>query len=184
MTDTEPYETIGLNRDGHDAGPDGMGAGGTVPWSRARAALKGMSETTAAFLGTTRPDGRPHAAGVGALWHDGDLYFPSGPGARKTRNLLERPAATLSVASGDMHVVLEGTATRVTDGAALEEVAAVYRAGGWPAEVVDDALTASFMAPSAGPPPWYLFRFTFHTAFGLASAPPVGSSRWRFTREE
>jgi hypothetical protein len=26
-------------------------------------------------LGTVRPDGRPHAAGIGAVWHDGDPIF-------------------------------------------------------------------------------------------------------------
>jgi len=39
------------------------------------------------FLATTRPDGNPLAAGVGVGWHEGDLYFNSGPGTRKARNL-------------------------------------------------------------------------------------------------
>ncbi|WP_425456974.1 pyridoxamine 5'-phosphate oxidase family protein [Actinomadura hallensis] len=42
-----------------------------------------------------RPDGRPHAAGVGALWYDGDLYFTSGPGTRKSRDLAANPACSL-----------------------------------------------------------------------------------------
>lgn len=29
--------------------------------------------------------------------------------------------------------------------------------------VADDAVTAPYSAPSAGPPPWHLYRFTFHT---------------------
>jgi hypothetical protein len=75
--------------------------------------------------------------------------------------------------------VLEGRAERVTD-AELERLATVYREGGWPAEVDGDAFTAPYSAPSAGPPPWHLYRFTFHTAFGGATAEPHGASRWRF----
>jgi len=44
-------------------------------------------------LATTRPDGRPHIAGVGAMWVEGTLYFVSGPGARKSRNLEQTPDA-------------------------------------------------------------------------------------------
>jgi len=43
-----------------------------------------------------------------------------------------------------------------------------------------EALTAPFSAPSAGPPPWHLFRLTLHTAFGVASAEPHGATRWDF----
>jgi len=48
------------------------------------------------------------------------------------------------------------------------------------AQVAGDALTAPFSAPSAGPPPWYLYRVTFHTAIGVATAEPYGATRWRF----
>ena len=68
----------------------------------------------------------------------------------------------------------------MTDAATLERLASAYRAGGWPAEVDGDAFTAPFSAPSAGPPPWYLYRFTLQTAFGVAGAEPHGATRWRF----
>ncbi len=45
-----------------------------------------------------------------------------------------------------------------------------------------DAFTAPYSAPSAGPPPWHLYRFTFHTAFGVAGEEPYGATRWRFDR--
>jgi hypothetical protein len=48
--------------------------------------------------------------------------------------------------------------------------------------VEGDAFTAPYSAPSTGPPPWYLYRFTFHTAFGVATAEPYGATRWRFDR--
>ena len=64
----------------------------------------------------------------------------------------------------------------------LETLAAHYRDGGWPAEVEGDAFTAPYSAPSAGPPPWHLYRLTCHTAFAVATAEPHGATRWRFAR--
>jgi hypothetical protein len=174
MTDLVPIETTNLDRYGNDA----------LAWSRPRDLLAGATGLDVSFfLGTTRPDGRPHAAGVGALWHDGDLFIVSGPGTRKSRNLAANPASTISVRLPGIDLVLEGEAARVTDRPTLEAVAALYReVGGWPAEVEGEAFTAPYSAPSAGPPPWHLYRFTFHTAIGVAGAEPFGATRWRFAR--
>jgi hypothetical protein len=98
--------------------------------------------STTFFLGTVRPDGRPHAAGIGAVRRDGDLYFTSGPGTRKSRNLAANPAATISVRLEGIDPVFEGEATKVLDRDALERAVALYRESGWPAEVEGDAFTA------------------------------------------
>jgi hypothetical protein len=172
MAEREPTDVRNLDRYGSPA----------LAWSRARDLLAVPSQTGTFFLGTVGPDGRPHAAGVGALWCDGDLYVVSGPATRKSRNLAANPACTISAALGGIDLVLEGEATRVTDGPTLERLAGLYRAQGWPAEVEGDAFTAPYSAPSAGPPPWHLHRFTFHTAFGVAGEEPSGATRWRFDR--
>jgi hypothetical protein len=172
MTERTPIEATNLDRYGSTE----------LLWSRPRdllAASPTQSNITF-FLGTTRPDGRPHAAGIGALWLAGDLYFTSGPEARKARNLAANPSCTISVRLEGIDLVLEGEASRVVDLPTLELAARLYSAGGWPADVADDALTAPFSAPSAGPPPWQLYRFRFHTAFGVATAEPHGATRWRF----
>jgi hypothetical protein len=171
MTERALIETTNLDRYGNPA----------LPWSRVRDRLAAPSQTDRFFLGTVRPDGRPHTAGVGALWFDGDLYVVSGPGTRKSRNLAANPACTISAALPGIDLVFEGTATRVIDVPTLEQLAASYRAQGWPAEVEGDAFTAPYSAPSAGPPPWHLYCFTFHTAFGLATEAPDGATRWRFS---
>jgi hypothetical protein len=134
------------------------------------------------FVATVRPDGRPHSAGVGASWVDDALYFISGPGTRKSRNLAVHPACSVSVRLRGIDLVLEGEAHRITESSTLERVAAVYRAGGWPASVEGDAFTAPYSAPSAGPAPWHLYRLTLHTAVGVASAEPYGATRWDFAR--
>ena len=174
MTDREPTHATNLDRYGNPA----------LPWSRPRDVLAAgsLGPGVTFFLGTIRPDGRPHGAGVGAVWHDGDLHFTSGPGTRKSRNLATDPACTISVRLDGIDLILEGEASRVTDTPTLEQVAALYRTGGWPAEVDGDAFTAPFSAPSAGPPPWHLYRFTHHTVFGVATAEPYGATRWRFDR--
>lgn len=152
-----------------------------LPWSRARDALtRGRGPGFTYFLGTVRPDGAPHAAGVGAVWVADTLWFVTGPHTRKARNLAQNPACTVSCRLPGIDVVLEGHAERVTDPDALERVAAVYRAEGWPAQVEDGAFTAPYSAPSAGPPPWHLYRCAIDTAFGVATAEPYGASRWRF----
>jgi hypothetical protein len=132
------------------------------------------------FLGTVSPEGRPHSAGFGPAWHDGTIYFVSGAETRKSRNLAQNPACTVSMSLKGLDLILEGTASRVTDPEMLEQLAAVYREGGWPAEVEGAAFTAPFSAPSAGPPPWNVYRFELQTAFGVASAEPNGATRWQF----
>lgn len=173
-TMTEPVSTRNLDRYGH----------AELPWSRPRDIL--VTDTPKSdftfFVATVRSDGRPHTAGVGALWFDDALYFVSGPGTRKSRNLAANPACSISVRLPGIDLVLEGEAHRVTDASTLEQLAGLYREGGWPAEVDGDALTAPFSAPSAGPPPWYLFRLTLHSAVGVAGAEPHGATRWDFAR--
>ncbi len=164
-------ETKNLDIYGHDP----------IPWSRARDALAANDGPGAThFLGTVRPDGTPHSAGVGAMWVHETLWFVTGPGTRKARNLAANPACTISCRFPGIDVVLEGVAHRVTDPAALERLAAEYREAGWPAQVDGDAFTAPYSAPSAGPPPWHLYRLELRTGFGVAGAEPYGASRWRF----
>ena len=173
MTDLAPSATRSLDRYGS----------ADLTWDRARDAMAHESTPEITyFLGTARPDGTPHAAGVGAQWMDGDLYFTSNPSARKARDLAVNPLCTISVRLPNIDLVLNGVAERVTDPETLERVAAGYREGGWPAQVADDALTAPYSAPSAGPPPWQVYRFTFRTAVGVATAEPYGATRWRFDR--
>ena len=172
MADREATDVRNLDRYGSPA----------LPWSRARDILAVPSQTDRFFLGTVGPDGRPHAAGVGALWCDGDFSVVSGPGTRKSRNLAAHPACTISAALRGIDLVVEGEATRVSDGPTLERWAGLYRAQGWPVAVAGDAFTAPSSAPSAGPPPWHLYRVTFHTAVGVAGEEPHGATRWRFDR--
>jgi hypothetical protein len=172
MSDRKPLETVNLDRYGNAA----------LPWSRPRDLLAAIDpgDLLTWYVGTTDPDGRPHAAGVGALWFDGELYFTSGDTTRKSRNLARNPAVSVSVRLPGLDLVFEGEAIRVTDRPTLEALAKRYADGGWPAAVEGDALTAPFSAPSAGPPPWQLYRVQLGTVYGVAAEEPHGATKWRF----
>jgi len=155
---------------------------GSAPlaWTRVLRQLEAGDMKGSYWLATTRPQGRPHVAGVGAVWVDGKFYFVSGSATRKSRNLAQNPNCVLSVSLPDLDLVVEGTAAIVRDPSTLARLAERYASGGWPAEVSDGALTAPYSAPSAGPAPWDLYELTAVTAIGVATEEPHGATRWRF----
>jgi hypothetical protein len=130
------------------------------------------------WLTTTGPDGRPHVRPVGAVQRDGAWYFSSSGATRKTRHLDADAHCVLSLATDPFDLVLEGSATRVTEAAELAAVAAVYVEQGWPCEVDGDALTAEFSAPSGGKPPYYLFRMDPVTVYAFGTKEPYGATRF------
>src|ERR1700751_4289350 len=134
------------------------------------------------WLATINPDGSPHVTGIGALWADGCFWFETGKDTRKGKNLARDPRCTLSVAAQEFDLVTEGEATVVPDPALVADLAARWAAAGWPARVDETgiALTAEFSAPSAGPPPWHVYRLTPRTATALGTVDPGGATRWRF----
>jgi Pyridoxamine 5'-phosphate oxidase len=175
MTEKNPHETINLDRVGYGTA--------VFPWSRADEELAAEQDDAIGppyFLTTVGPKGSPHSVGIGAMWDDGDLYFTSGPGTLKSRHLAANAACAIAVRLDTLDLTLEGEAARVTDPATLERLAARYRARGWPAQVEGDVFTAPFSAPSAGPAPWHVFRFTIHTAVGVGIKEPQGATLWRF----
>jgi hypothetical protein len=172
MSDREPTKTRNLDRYG----------GPPLAWARAHDLLQNGPKGPLAgfFLATTDPDGRPHAAGVGVVWHDGDLYFTSGARTRKSRNLQANPACALAVKLPGMDLTIDGKATKVSETTTLEKVAAIYRELGWPAQVDGDGFTAPYSAPSAGRPPWDLYRFTYSRVVGVSTVDPNGATLWQF----
>ena len=162
-----------------------------LDWARIQARLdagiaqapgSGGPDRHTCWLTTLNPDGSPHVTGVGALWVDGAFWFETGERTRKGRNLARDPRCALSVATHDFDLVVEGTAGQVTDPPVVAAMAARWAAEGWPARVDDTgrAITADFSAPSAGPPPWFVYRLSVHTATALETVAPGGATRWRF----
>jgi Pyridoxamine 5'-phosphate oxidase len=134
------------------------------------------------WLATINQDGSPHVTGVGALWVEDTFWFETGDATRKAKNLARDPRCTLSVATQEFDLVVEGHAGKVTDPPTVAAMADRWAAEGWPAQVdsTGQALTAQFSAPSAGPPPWFVYRLTPLTATAVATVEPGGATRWDF----
>jgi hypothetical protein len=95
------------------------------PWSRV---VEQLAQARNYWLSTTRPDGRPHAMPVWALWLDDACYFSTNPSSRNGLNLAANPQIVLHLESGDDVVILEGAAERVADPALLARYAEAYDA--------------------------------------------------------
>lgn len=162
-----------------------------LEWERIQAHLdEGLSQAPGTggpnrhtcWLATINSDGSPHVTGVGTLWVDGTFWFETGEATRKGKNLARDPRCALSVASDAFDLVVEGEAHKVTDPSIVRAMAARWVAAGWPASVDDSgiALTAEYSAPSAGRPPWFVYRITATVATALATVEPGGATRWTF----
>jgi PPOX class probable F420-dependent enzyme len=165
-----------------------------LDWARIEARLdQGLTQAPdtggpnrhTAWLATINPDGTPHVTGIGAGWIDGAFWFVTGEGTRKGRNLARDPRCTLSVASQEFDLVVDGEARKVTDPAKVADIAQWAAADGWPARVDDtgEAITAEFSAPSAGRPPWQVYRLAPRAATALATVEPGGATRWQFPED-
>jgi hypothetical protein len=134
------------------------------------------------WLTTLDPDGTPHTTGVGAEWLDGAWWFETGRRTRKGRNLDRDPRCTLALALRELDLVVTGTAAVVTDPAVVSRLAGTWAADGWPCRVDESgtALTAEFSAPSAGPPPWHVYRIEPASAVVLSTVDPGGATRFVF----
>jgi hypothetical protein len=163
-----------------------------IAWAAVRDALatdrtqapgSGGPNRHTSWLTTVNPDGVPHVTPVGVIQIGGVRYFNSGPGTRKSRNIAANPRCVVSIAIEPFDLVIEGSAERVTDSDELDSVAATFVKHGWPAQVDGDALTAEFSAPSAGPPPWHVYRINADTVYAFGTAEPGGAMKYRVAGE-
>ena len=83
-----------------------------LPWSHARDQL---ARAMTYWLGTTRPDGRPHAMPIWGAVVDDIVYFEGSPETRRGRNLAANPAIVVHIENGPEVVILEGTVETITN---------------------------------------------------------------------
>jgi hypothetical protein len=134
------------------------------------------------WLVTVRPDGAPHAMPVFAAWSDPALFVCSKDTTRKSRNLEADGRCVVTTDTGDLHLILEGTARRVGDAATLGRASDAFKAiYDWPTSVAGGKLDADYGAPTSGGPPYDVYEITPTKVFAL---PTDGESttptRWRF----
>ena len=91
-----------------------------------------LTEAQIYWLSTVRPDARPHVTPVIAIWADRSVYFCTGSGEQKARNLAAHPGCVVTTGANTLNegldVVVDGDAERVTDAATLQRIAAEYEA--------------------------------------------------------
>lgn len=89
--------------------PDGYGlpetADGQLTWEQVEPRLRDAMHY---WLGSVRPDGRPHAVPRWGVWLDGQFWYDGAPTTRHTRNVEANPAVTLTLESGTEVVIVEG----------------------------------------------------------------------------
>jgi hypothetical protein len=118
-----------------------------------------------------------------AVWAGGALYTTSSPQARKGRNLDRDARCSVAVTAEDMHIVLDGLSSKVTDPALLGIIADAYRAKyNWNVTVEGGQFAAPYGAPTAGPPPYQPYEIRPAEVFGFVNDSALGpsSTRWRF----
>ena len=142
---------------------------GTTSWDLASERLANPEFQRTSWLATTRRDGRPHLMPVIGSWIDGSLYLIAGEGSQKGRNLAADDRcviATTSTTLPSIDIVLEGRAVAITDGEEVGRLAETFTSSGWPLEAEGDKVRGPH-APTAGPPPYTIYRIVPSKGFGL-----------------
>ncbi len=93
-------------------------------------ALRRLEAAEIFWVSTVRPGGRLHVTPCIAAWHDGALYFSTGRGEQKAKNLAHDAHCALTTGTNSLtdgfDLVVEGTAEAVADRALLEEVITAF----------------------------------------------------------
>lgn len=149
-----------------------------IPWDVAEPQLV---DAGIYWLGTVRPDGRPHVTPLIGLWQEDGFVFGTGPGERKARNLVDNHQITVTTGSNTyesgLDIVVEGEAVRVrgidTLRALSEEYVAKYGEE-WRFDVVSDEGFGD------GEHLAWVFRVEPRVAFGFNRNGPSGQTKWDF----
>lgn len=149
---------------GYGVQPANKGAG-LLPWSFVEERMLAAHNY---WVASTRPDGRPHAAPVWGLWHEGAFYFSSGKESAKARNLAANPAAVVHSESGDDTIILEGQVALIDEAAEATLL-----------KKLDKAYKAKYEFAFLGL--GYIYRFTLEQAMAWREADfPSSATRWQF----
>lgn len=150
---------------------------GLLPWSWALTRLRdcifllgSMAQRQYDYwVATVWPDGRPHTMPVWAVWDGGVLWFSSSLRSRKIRNIVAGSDVSVSTEDPRNPVVLEGSASIVTEPQALQRFLDMMNAK------YDVSYTMDFMDPAKNA----TVRVAPRWAFGVADGDFGGSpTRW------
>jgi hypothetical protein len=171
MTVKEPVATLGAEFSDEKATP--------IAWTTAREHLQ---QAGVYWLSTVRPDGRPHVTTLLAVWLDGAMYFCTGAGERKAKNLAHNVHCILTTGCNTFNqegldLVVEGDAVQIHDDAKLRRVADAYEAkygSDWHFDVRDGAFNGQ------GGNIAQVYEVAPSTVFGFGKGAVFSQTRWRF----
>ena len=141
---------------------------GLLPWSWALTRLRDSHDY---WVATVWPDGRPHTMPVWAVWDEGVLWFSSSLRSRKIRNIVAGSDVSMSTEDPRNPVVLEGSASIVTETPALQRFLDVMNAK------YSVSYTMDFMDPAKNATVRVRPRWAFGVADGDFTTSPT---RWEF----
>ena len=144
---------------------------GTVPtpWPVVLERLQHPEPPQTSWLATVRPDGRPHLVPVLSFWVDGAFHVLAGEGTRKARNLAADGHCVIAMTSTTLpsfDIIAEGEAQLLDDPDEVRRIVDVLGANNWPLEVRGADIYGPH-APTAGPPPYRIYRIVPSKLFGL-----------------
>jgi PPOX class probable F420-dependent enzyme len=152
---------------GYGVVPAGEGSG-LLPWAEAERRLAVSHDY---WCATVRPDGRPHVMPVWGVWATARLWFSTGLGSRKARNLAADPRCALTTDDARDPVVLEGTAERVTEPDRIARFVAAVN------QKYDAGMTVEFQDPEVNG----TYAVRPERVFALSGEDFIGSpTRWTF----
>ncbi|WP_129837629.1 pyridoxamine 5'-phosphate oxidase family protein [Streptomyces sp. RFCAC02] len=152
-----------------------------APWTEAGDLLE---SAPLYWLTTVRPDGRPHATPVVAVWWDLALHFCVSPDSVKARNLRSNPHCLVTAGRNDMHdgldLAAEGTAHRLRDHATVRRLVRVFTAkyGEWPFEAGQHGGEAVVVKKQSGHRS-VVFRVRPTVVHGFRKGGEWTQTRWR-----
>lgn len=143
---------------------------GMLPWSHV---AERMEKALNYWIGTTDPEGRPHATPVWGVWLYGTFFFDGSPQTRRGRNLAKNPNIVVHLENGTEVVILQGQAHEI-HGADRELAMAL-----------STAYSAKYGALGYAPTPdnWDkggLYRMQIRKAFAWTKF-PKDATRFRFS---
>lgn len=148
-----------------------------TPWSDARGILE---EAKVYWLATVHPDERPNVTPLICVWMDGALYFCTGAGERKAKNIAHNARCVIMTGCNlfeGLDVVVEGDAVEVKDDAKLQRVADAY-ASKYDPPFRFSVRDGVFLSEAGGKA--LVYEVAPVTAFGFGKGEPFSQTRWRF----
>ena len=151
-----------------------------VAWASGRQMLE---DAEVYWVSSVRPDGRPHVTPLLGIWLNGAMYFCTGDGERKARNLESNPQCVLTTGCNNLDgldVVVEGKVSRVSEVGELHSAADAY----------ESKYGSHFTSPDGT---WFglgdairqgnvgLYRVDTARILGFAKGETFSQTRWEFS---